>query len=545
MDIVLSFRRDLLIVDRIRHVKCDESKPACSKCTITGRRCDYLDFPLSHSNKHSSPGQTASIRSARSPNPTSLSDDVLAWPSNDDYVSLCLDYFRVVCCKEFQGYYTTRLWDSFFLQVSHVEASIRHAVLALSALHYSIYACDLSSKRSSFKQYAASNFTTAVRELNGRLDQSLYSHKLALYASLIFTLYELLTGDEVVSLFHLRHGVNIIASLWSGQFTESDPPDSGLSRPRYDTDTDLREIASAFARAATQVTVYGVRYMFTPLVVPELPAQFTSLSGLQGARYHLELIIFYMYTTIEFRYETLCTLPLEPLEQSLQAQILVVTEMLSRWSSALKNLEASSPPTTVEDQTVSHILHVRSRLASLKLATHFYKGESIYDEYLTDFEDIISRCEKVVSANSNKRNFSIDTAIVQPLYFVSLKCRRGVLRRRALTLLGRAGREGAHDGRTLAAIARWIIEREEADSKEMSEDEQVGSAARMRTVTHHLDRGGDYVRILCARRDEEGQWTCFAGVSWYDGVSRDLGPEDAEELDRHLKRYREWTASIT
>ena len=386
------------------------------------------------------------------------------------------------------------------------------------------------------------HFTNAVRELNGKLDGSLNSHKLALVASLIFTYYELLSGEETTSLQHLRGGANILSSMsdkprgpseslklqapqsHSSGISPLPLPDLMTPQPQtlkqdpaaIPSDVDLSELASAFARAIIEVSCYGVRYRFAPLAVPTLPTSFSSLAGPSGARYHLDLIVSYMYTTMDFRIEPSRTLPTEMLSEQISFYKQTVLSLLHQWNALFHQYQTTIPhESSFKDRTISLILTVQSRLAYLKLITHFFEDESIYDHYTDEFSRIIQLCEQVLASststivllststpsssspkgsNSNSNSnthsssdlhsaspspspasafktqqrpsirFTTDSAIVHPLFFITLKCRSPTLRRRALALLAQAGREAAHDGHKLAVAANWVMEREEAVS---------------------------------------------------------------------------------
>ena len=489
---------------------------------------------------------------------------LMPWSQSDDFTSLCLDYFHTVCRREFQGYYSTRLWDSFLPQVLHAESSIRHAILALSAMHFSAFACEDAQSRSKFRLYAISHFAKGARELNEKLDHGLYSHKLALIASLIFTHYELLSGSEMISLLHLRYGATIVTGLHrrptslmpelsQSPVIRSTAP---LEASSPGVDVDFSEITDAFARAVIEIACYGVRYQFDTLAEPSLPQNFMSLSGPYGARYHLDLIVAYMYTSLDFRQESIRTLPSRQLTSSISSQITVVKDLLSRWSSLHNTLRSTTATMGKQESTISEILETHYRLASLKLATHFFDDESIYDSYTSAFQEIVDRCETVLASGSNswKDRFSADSAVVHPLYFVALKCRQGALRRRALALLSHAGREAAHDGRKVAAAARWVMEREEIGAAELGNPALPASTdlsstgidvrARIRGVARYFDESRRFVTILCSRKTKDGEWVYLGGMAWYDGAQRDMDADEAQELARQVERYSAWHATV-
>ena len=68
----------------------------------------------------------------------------------------------------------------------------------------------------------------------------------------------------------------------------------------------------------------------------------------------------------------------------------------------------------------------------------------------------------VLSAESGRGNFTLDTGIIPPVYFTVLKCRDPTLRRRALVLLKNCKhQEGAWNGPIIASMAEKIMKLEE------------------------------------------------------------------------------------
>jgi hypothetical protein len=45
------------------------------------------------------------------------------------------DYFRTVCATIFSGYFHDSIWETLILQISYLEPCIRHAAIAIGALH--------------------------------------------------------------------------------------------------------------------------------------------------------------------------------------------------------------------------------------------------------------------------------------------------------------------------------------------------------------------------------------------------------------------------
>lgn len=104
-------------------MKCDEAKPNCQKCTSTGRQCDGYLTPPTPSNNTLSP----LIRSHSPEYP--LTDSDLERRS-----------FHFFCRRTIvilSGIFDPTFWTQLVLQATHHEPAIRHAVIALGALHES------------------------------------------------------------------------------------------------------------------------------------------------------------------------------------------------------------------------------------------------------------------------------------------------------------------------------------------------------------------------------------------------------------------------
>ena len=109
---------------RIRHVKCDETKPSCIRCRKSKRKCDgYTKSqcpPLPRRNTHS-------------PSPPK---DLPALPNFDNSRQRDFFAFFVSCVSNGSSLYMGGdFWARRVLQLSLSEAAVRYALCSLSALH--------------------------------------------------------------------------------------------------------------------------------------------------------------------------------------------------------------------------------------------------------------------------------------------------------------------------------------------------------------------------------------------------------------------------
>lgn len=106
---------------KIRHVKCDEAKPACKRCQSTGRVCDgYSD--ISPRAKDLTPGMSPAVNQIST---LSLKQNELQ----------TFDYFLSLAAPRLSGGLDQDFWCGRVLQLCHAEPYVRDAALAISTLY--------------------------------------------------------------------------------------------------------------------------------------------------------------------------------------------------------------------------------------------------------------------------------------------------------------------------------------------------------------------------------------------------------------------------
>lgn len=183
---------------RIRHKKCDETRPACIQCQSAGYRCDFL-------TSKPSPGL----------------------PSHSALTGLgatLWEYFRVVCAKEFSLLFNCSSWESLVLRLALLEPFAFHAALSISALSRTHYAQRVVSPpgATSIFQYAAIQYSMAIQKLNARLNETTEGAELAILGSILFINVEFLLADTEPSRNFMRvHLLGGVSTLMNIQHTKS------------------------------------------------------------------------------------------------------------------------------------------------------------------------------------------------------------------------------------------------------------------------------------------------------------------------------------
>jgi len=130
----------------------------------------------------------------------------------------------------------------------------------------------------------------------------------------------------------------------------------------------------------------------------------------------------------------------------------VLRVLVDSWFVTLNNTSRSES-TPKEALTRNRLLNVARLFSVMLLETFRATDETIYDEYMDDFTEII-RTAEVVTSRSTKTSFGIDNGLVDIVGFVGQHCRDPVIRRQALGISTRSGRV---EGGRLAYIAGAIL----------------------------------------------------------------------------------------
>src|SRR2546423_4181892 len=99
---------------RIRHIKCDEGKPACLKCTSTGRKCDGYQQSFERKEPDTNEPSVIMEGALATLSPASL-------PSGNPSGRLALEFFQVWTISQISGYFESDLWNRYILQLSLLE----------------------------------------------------------------------------------------------------------------------------------------------------------------------------------------------------------------------------------------------------------------------------------------------------------------------------------------------------------------------------------------------------------------------------------------
>lgn len=161
-----------------RHLKCDETFPACKRCTTTGRACSGCPEPSNEWEVVTIPAISSSPD--RRPSPTQY----------DDKAEACFSFFQ----RRTVDYLTGLLgqpWKPLVLRAAEQSDAIYHAVLAIGSMHKTIISRQSLSTGLNDDNYAVGQYTRALRILASPPDSSqAFTTDVVLAACLLFIGFE-------------------------------------------------------------------------------------------------------------------------------------------------------------------------------------------------------------------------------------------------------------------------------------------------------------------------------------------------------------------
>jgi hypothetical protein len=371
------------------------------------------------------------------------------------------------------------------LQATHHEPAIRHAAIAMGALHEKFtLRGDILLGGDDWKgwneSFALGQYVKALGSLlEPRRKKEKQAADVALMTCVLFICFETLRGHHGAAIAHVDAGIKIITELSSNRISSSSTPSNfSVSANPY---TPLSTLNRIFIRLETQAATvtFGRRrqlissaYDFGPDgYQQDIPQTFTSI---EEARNSLEYI-----RTVRAR--SVPSSPISAISSHLEvAKMHIAIELthsvaalrLRQWSSAFESYLATSP--TLEDEKTRKsvlLLRIHKLLIGISLGIDFFRAltdETVWDEYTFEFEAIISHATELIDSSwiaepgQKQRIFNLDTGIIIPLYFVAGKCRNYRIRRKAIELLKASGRqEGVSNSDLTARVAERLVEVEE------------------------------------------------------------------------------------
>lgn len=517
---------------RTRHVKCDQTKPSCTRCIETGRSCDGYSVQQSDRqldiSSYAIPFQV----------PGSQLDRHL------------LHYFCIKGAVDLSGYMSFEFWTRIILQRSHDQVAVRQAVIALSSLH-------LSEKtkfegphgEDSICEEPILLYNKALRSLRRYLNAGAalterVSPAVALICCALFYCFEGARGNTNAALRHLQSGLMILKVERAKE--------SGSGRSQMESIADSENIIlleQLFYRLDLQATMFDDARK--PLL-PFTPAR-TTADGLNTSLGNLSTVdeaqealtnlqnwaLSFLISNEEMKFWSKQDLPHHIVLEKQQ-----IAENCTRWTREFEILRQKLDLYQPEEHGHSSHQYILS-LSHATNNSHFKPIEPIqnpafallrihylilrllldsslpYDptvfvtsastEHRSAIDAILDLATSLLSSDSDgsvpqvsSPTISAEAGIIPPLFLLAMKSGDPIVVKRALALLTASNRrEGLYDSKIVVGIAERIMVLE----KERHEDKASADS------TDAMDGPLEY-RCLDAIDDREG------GIT---GIAKNLG----------------------
>ncbi|KAL2793770.1 hypothetical protein BJX66DRAFT_219826 [Aspergillus keveii] len=186
---------------RLRHVKCDETPIACTRCTKAGFSCDGYDTE----------------RLAHKRNPLGITTLTILLPGQTTDERRSFNYFHSFTVPMMNGWFDHRIWNRLVLQVAQAESAIAHAIVAVSALQevsesagVAILPEDMADRTHRFALY---QYNKSIERLTTRMRSNDPNvRNTVLICCILYIVFELIRGKYNEAIIHLQNGMHVLGA---------------------------------------------------------------------------------------------------------------------------------------------------------------------------------------------------------------------------------------------------------------------------------------------------------------------------------------------
>lgn len=429
----------------VRRVKCDETRPACLKCTSTGRTCE--GYPGREGNEQA--------------------NDAVSSPSTHTSVveQRAIHFFQCRTILQLAWFCDLPFWNRSVLQAAAADSAIRHAVMALSSVHESFAKSENSENIAS--EFASREYGLAIADHLARLQEverrndGMESY---LTSCVLFICIEMLLGhfQSVASL--TKQAVSLLQ-----ESRHASPLPSVVPREAVES-LLCRLQAQAIGLLGPQVFTLPVPVRRDFLATRDMPERFVSISDAkeQSDWYN------------SWHDLTQTTKPVSTVPSREPLVIANYLHIIDRWSSAFDSLKQELHVNLSEqDARTIAVLSIYQRflwlaieLATKKPVINTNRGSTVQHD--DAFQTVVEVAENVINqskvnlakdSREQTRFFTLDFGLLVSLYDTARNCQDLSVRQKAISLLRVSKcREGLFDGLLAAHVAEEAVQLAESST---------------------------------------------------------------------------------
>ncbi|KAJ3537250.1 hypothetical protein NM208_g6392 [Fusarium decemcellulare] len=508
----------------VQEVKCDEARPACLRCTSTGRKCDGYEVDPPNALKpvpQSAVAVPATLGSLYATSPEARS----------------FQFFTEKTLAGFQTFFRDDLWSSRVLQVAQSTDCIRHAVVALASYHERYLTHDQAQLPES--TYGLSHYNRAIRELLTPSSHTSFRPHVLILSCIIFVCIEvgyhlsrtitpglirleILQGKTESAIGLFKYGCKMIQQSRA----TSDQNISPTGYSSHDAQAIFRLAEAIFKRIAVQISMLvgdvdtEVRHSFYVTFSRTKPLPGLPFKSLAEAR------------------EALLDMIVEQASPGLRGlephNIAYHSANINQWCQSFDALVADyhSAGKTISsaDRRAMSLLQLHRQYLEINVAKCL-KGPGdpcFWDRFTGLFEEMVGHATIAAGLDEtggspreiatdpfdpSRSRFHIDIGISAVLFSMIARCRDPIVRRKAIAVM-RADQalEGVWNGPLTARTATRLVELEESRSgKPVTCSDDIPAEARVRDIRVHLWPGERKADIVFRFDDHD---SCEETVEW-------------------------------
>lgn len=466
---------------RARRVKCDETKPVCSRCRSTGRTCEGYGLWGGGGNTYVE--RYGRVSTSIQKPPTKVLDvEELRY----------LQLYKIRIVHTTSGWFASKFWNSIVLPAASSEPAVLHAAVALSAAHRCSF--DSAQAPDTREKFMLQQYGKAIQSLQPLLRRGdKASVTVILVTCQLFTLLEYLRGQYQLAETHLRNGLKLMIDM----IAEKDRSHDGvlvIKPASYENSID-QGIVRSFATLHMQSNLFGSSLedldVFLQPIANVIP--YPAFTTIEEAKDALDVLL-HGIVLITQRYRKLGPGTKDEVAAVTAGQEEITTYLAMWYETYLGTLPSidklalaagkkSNEPLAFGDKTPPTELPTRREPSVLKLLLMYHAmagimcgclqvhSEQHYEAYTQAFLTILVHAihifEEYSLAKSIPDNVNLHDSIgeygfIAPLYYTAIKCRHHRIRLHAIRLLRVVPlKEGTWDSFTAANIAETVMEVEE------------------------------------------------------------------------------------
>ncbi|KIW05012.1 uncharacterized protein PV09_04169 [Verruconis gallopava] len=452
---------------KIRKVKCDESRPSCSRCTSSGRTCDGYGIWGGGDNRNAHVKRLTGFSSAKALtvlSPTSGMTSLLSSLTAPE--KRCFEWFTTRTIRKIPGPFALKYWDRLVVQACLTDSAVMHAVLAVGYVHSGGIECERGGNPAAQQQLVLQHYSKSIAQLQPHFSSNDRTClRITLITCIAYISLELLQGRFQTAELHLENGLRVLQAFRN--YASREPADGW--------------IAQAFSRLCLQRALLrsGPSVPLSDDYDLVLPKSDKTFNTVEEAWTSLESILSSILRIASAaQTERMNKSQNKDFLRSLLQRQGAAKQSLERW---LEAFDASTCEFVIPEQLPMVVRLLRSyyAMAAIMAATCLGDSESQYEEHTSDFENLVYHSTEMWRYRENNpmtrrlqdcamsmAHSMVDLGWLPPLFFAATKCRVNKIRWQAIDLMEYAThREGMWDSKITAAVARMIVEAEETGCK--------------------------------------------------------------------------------